>query len=470
MNARITLSPTRTRESGGEQGGLHWGPFTTRIPCYHTRVEWPELLQGLLVGSVTGIACIPILTGYLGLSFGAAVAFLILQSVLIASATIVFGEPLAPGWMTPAFPLVLALLESTTGGATDRLHVMTALGIVFATLVGVLGMSGLGQWFIERLPCALKAGILMGAGLVAYKRVFIDDHQLFFGGTFWSTTIAITISLVVAFSAPFKKWASRKKTLAPVIRLGLLPGFIGAGLTGPLVGEFSYGLDTSSGFIFPSFGTMFQSVSPFIIGWPSFGHYVAVLPLALIAYTLLFSDMVTGNEILRSAQSLRPDESIPISVSRTHLSVAARNLVSALICPLFSTQGCLWTAAHIIVIERWKRGRQEMDSLFGGLSSYYVLGVPLLYFVIPLVLVLKPLAIPALAMTLVLTGYACTSLALSIPRSPSERGAAVLTAVLLAIFPVWAALLLGVVVVGVLGDWTRDMSEKRLPGDDREAE
>jgi len=215
---------------------------------------------------------------------------------------------------------------------------------------------------------------------------------------------------------------------------------------------------------------MLVSVSPFSIGWPSFAQCLSVLPLALIAYSLLFSDMVTGNEILMSAQVFRPDERIPVNTLRTHLSVAVRNLTSAIVCPLFSTQGCLWTAAHVIVIERWKRGREEMDSLFGGLSSYYVLGVPLLYFMMPLVLALEPLAVPTLGMTLVLTGYACTSLALSATGSASRTGAAVLTGVLIAVFPAWIGLLMGIVVVGVLGKWANDDEWDAVPVQEKQTD
>ena len=38
--------------SGVEQPGIKWGPFTARIPFVHTGVTWPELLhyssQGLI--------------------------------------------------------------------------------------------------------------------------------------------------------------------------------------------------------------------------------------------------------------------------------------------------------------------------------------------------------------------------------------------------------------------------------------
>jgi len=33
------------RNHGDEQPGFGWGPFICRIPLYHTRLEWPEMLK-----------------------------------------------------------------------------------------------------------------------------------------------------------------------------------------------------------------------------------------------------------------------------------------------------------------------------------------------------------------------------------------------------------------------------------------
>ena len=59
---------------------------------------------------------------YNGTGFDVAVALVILQSLVVCSAFLVFGDPFCPGWLTPALPLVLreALLFES-GGSTPVL-------------------------------------------------------------------------------------------------------------------------------------------------------------------------------------------------------------------------------------------------------------------------------------------------------------------------------------------------------------
>lgn len=99
-----------TREAGAVHPGINWGPFTLRIPFYHTRPEWPELAQGIFVAGATGLGLVPLLTGYFGLSFDQALACIFIQAMLLTTAPIIFGEPYAPGWITPALPLVLTFV------------------------------------------------------------------------------------------------------------------------------------------------------------------------------------------------------------------------------------------------------------------------------------------------------------------------------------------------------------------------
>ncbi|WVM88767.1 hypothetical protein UMZ34_22760 [Halopseudomonas pachastrellae] len=79
-----------------EQPGWRWGPFTFRLPFYHSKLCWPELVQGLLIAAATGLSLVPLMTSFFGLSFEEAVAVSMIHSALIASAIIVFGEPYAP--------------------------------------------------------------------------------------------------------------------------------------------------------------------------------------------------------------------------------------------------------------------------------------------------------------------------------------------------------------------------------------
>ena len=148
--------------------GWHWGPFTFRLPFYHTRLLWPEFLQGLLVSTATGLALVPILVGYFGLGFEEAVTATMLYSALLVASLYAFGEPYAPGWNTAALPLVMAFVFASYPDPAQRFQAMTALSINFAVLVFVLGITGLGKKLVTWLPATLKAGIILGAAIASF--------------------------------------------------------------------------------------------------------------------------------------------------------------------------------------------------------------------------------------------------------------------------------------------------------------
>jgi len=427
------------REHGAEHPGWRWGIFTLRVPFYHMRVEWPELSQGIFVAGATGLALVPVLTNYFGLTFEEAVGCIFMQAVPLSSAPILFGEPYSPGWITPALPLALTfVLAVGPDGAPiypapeDKFHIMTAVSLDFALLVFLLGVTGLGRVFVRWIPPALKGGIVLGAAIAALKRVFIDDPDLLFYPEPITTLTAVGICLLLTFSLPIQALKARFRPVAIIASLGLLPGFLAAAAVGPLVGEISY--DVEWGILIAPFGDLYEKVSPFSIGWPPWRMYIEGLPLALMGYVILFGDIVTGEAVLNEARPNRPDEKIRYDESRTHLSLAIRNAIMALFAPFFPTQGCLWTGVHVIVVKRWAEGRAAMDSIFSGIASYYVFGIPLLYFVQPLLTGLRPLMGIALSLTLVLTGFACAYVAMGIARHQIERGVVVLTAVTLTLF------------------------------------
>ena len=473
--------------------GFRWGPFTLRVPFLHTRAEWPELLQGVFVAGATGLGLVPLLTlpeyGFL-LSFEEAVACIFIQSLLISSAPIIFGEPYAPGWVTPALPLALAYVLSAKEGVplygtpVEKFQAMTAVTINLAVILLFLGMTGLGGRFIRWIPDALKAGIIMGAAIAALKRVFLDDADRFLYEQPVSTIVAVGVCLVLTFSAPIQKHKRQFRWLAVVAGLGLLPGFLAAAAVGPFVPKYILvspppaasaegGGESASahaappeaesaeasaagrpmeieynikgGFLLPPFGKLFEKVSPFHIGWPTWKMFFDTFPLALMGYVILFGDLITGNEVLGAATAARPDEKIRTDASRTHFSLCIRNVLMALFAPFFPTQGCLWTGVHVIIVQRWTEGRQAMHSLYSGISSYYVFGVPVLYMVLPLLYGLRPLMGIALSLTLVLTGFACAYVAMGIPKTQIERGVVILMAVALAIFPnPWIGMTVGI--------------------------
>jgi hypothetical protein len=103
---------------------------------------------------------------------------------------------------------------------------------------------------------------------------------------------------------------------------------------------------------------------------------------------------------------------------------------------------------HVLIVQRWAQGPRVMDSLYSGISSYYVFGIPGLYFLLPLVTLLKPLMLVALALTLILTGFACAYVAIGIVHTRVERGTVVLIALAIAFFPPWQAM--GVAILATL--------------------
>ncbi|MCA9214495.1 MAG: hypothetical protein KDB27_15595 [Planctomycetales bacterium] len=430
------------RKDGDIQPGIPWGPFTLRIPLVHTGFELSEFLQGLVVAAATGLALVPVLTSAFGLTFEEAVLMSFFSATLISSGPIIFGEPFAPGWITPALPLVLGFVLAPGAFLTplEKFHAMIAMSLDLGIILLVLGATGLGKKLVDWLPMALKSAIIMGAAISAFKRVFLDDAEKNLNAMPWSMTLAMGLCLVLTFSLPIQTYKTKWRWLANIASLGLLPGFAIAGIVGVAIGELSY-VDSSGasiiewGILNPPVASLFEKVSPFYIGFPITQMLdTDVIVLAFVGYIILFGDIVTGIEVLRGAIPRRTDERIEFDSTRTHLSTGIRNILMACVAPFYPTQGSLWTGVHVIIVNRWVEGRKSMDSLYSGISSYYLFGVPFLFFALPLVTGLKPLMPIALALTLVMTGFACAYVSMAIPSNATERGVVLLGGTAIALF------------------------------------
>ena len=436
--------------------GLSWGPFTTRIPFRHTTLVGSQFVQGCLVAAAAVLALVPLLQSGFGLSFYEAVTISFLHSILLASAPMLYGDPFSPGWLTPALPLVLVYVM---GGYTDpalRFQAMTAISLEFAVLLLLMGGTGLGRWFHDWLPSSLKACMIMGASISAFKRIFLDDLSSLQALPITAIT-ALSICMLFTFSVPFKRYIKKYKVLAVIASLGLLPGVLAAMFIGPLVGEVSY--DIQWGLFIPQFSSLWQKVSPFAIGWPSLDMYINAAPIVVVSYIIFFGDIITGEEIIRGAQGQRPDDVIDTNVTRIHFSCAIRNFLMGLFAPFFPTQGVLWTGVQVIIVERWSQGKEAMPSLFCGISSYNMLGVPLLLLFLPLVTLLEPILPVALMLTLLLTAFACAYIALSLVKDDIEKGVAIFGGMSLALFDAWLGLLISVVAVLLLVGFQRGDTE-----------
>lgn len=97
------------REYGGVQPGIPLGPLTLRLPFIHYKFEVPDFVQGLLMCTVC-LSIIPVLTGKLGMSFEEALAIVVINGTLYL-AHVTFGDPVVPGWVTPAIPPLITYVE-----------------------------------------------------------------------------------------------------------------------------------------------------------------------------------------------------------------------------------------------------------------------------------------------------------------------------------------------------------------------
>jgi hypothetical protein len=445
------------RSEGEVQPGVKWGPFTMRIPLIHLRFSLPDMLQGFAVAGATGLALVPYFIALLGLSFEEAVVMAMFHSMLISFSWMFFGDPYAPGWLTPAIPFVVAFITAPAylGNHVAQFQVMTALSLNFAFILIFLGVTGLGAKLIKVVPNVLKGGIILGAAIAAFLRVTKDgDAANVFQSAPIAGTLGVFVCLVFAFSKPLQALAANNKGLAKVLGFGLLPGFIVAGVVGLLTGELEYNIRWELLDVVGASGSLWGKASPFAIGWPSVGTFMSSFPLALITYILFFGDVITGNEMIEQAQKSRIDEKLELNSSRAHMATGIRNVIMGIFAPFFATQGVLWTGIQVVLLKGWSEGRAKVDSIFDSIGSFYAFGLPILFICLPLVTLLEPLLPLALAVTLILTAFACATLALSLVEDATERGAMVITAMAFSVFEPWLGLLVGIITVAALCGFT----------------
>ena len=155
-----------------------------RQPFIHIKFLTAEFLQGMVISGATAFAGAPVVMA-LGLSFEEAVACCFIASTLITAGPIIFGEPFAPGWVTPALPLVIAFFMSKGffDGTyrVETFQYMAAMCIEFTAIILLLGMTGLGRVITEKIPNALKSGIILGAALAAFHQIFFSDYERYIG-------------------------------------------------------------------------------------------------------------------------------------------------------------------------------------------------------------------------------------------------------------------------------------------------
>jgi len=426
------MSLWKHRKPGAEAPFWGLGPFKIRLPFLHYRFEWPDYFQGLLMCAVD-LAAISLMAELLGMPFEAALAIVLINGLFYLLHHLL-GDPVVPGWITPAIPLLM-MYVSTFPEGESRVHALIAFQMMLGAFAMVLGASGIARRVVHYIPSAIKAGIIMGAGLAAVAVVFEE------GGRFESFPMTISIAVGIAFylifSRHFAAIQNKHWLLSLIGKLGIFPIIALAIVVAPLFGEAPWP-DIEWGLTSPDFVTMFTEYTLFGVGLPPLMMFVTAIPTVLAAYIVLFGDVLQSKAILDEADEARPDEKIDYSPDRAHMIFGARNFGMSIIGPDVAMCGPLWAAMHVVIVERFKKGRKAMDSIFGGAGSFRW-GTNTGLLLLPVVSLVQPILGIALALTLLIQGYVSVRIGIQEAKSERDLGiAGVIAAILVVKGATWA--------------------------------
>jgi hypothetical protein len=386
------------REYGKEQPYIPAGPFKIRIPFIHLKFEKVDYFQGLLLCAVC-LGAIPMLQEYLGMPFEVAMTVVVLNGILYF-AHILLGDPVIPGWITPAIPLLILHISQYPVGP-ERMHALIAFQFSLGILAIFLGITGLGKKVTSIVPAAMKSGVILGAGIAAINSILKKDGH--FEKYPISIVICVGIGFYFLFSSHFKSIKNNNKFTKLLSNLGSLPIIILAIIIGPLVGEAAIP-NIEWGITSLAFKELFNNWTIFGLGLPPLKMFISGLPMVISCYIVLFGDMIQTQCLLEDASKKRPDEVIDYNPNRSHLVFGLRNLVMSIFGPDLTMSGPLAAAMQVVLCERYKNGRETMDSIHGGAISYRY-GTLCGYLLLPIVTLVKPILGIALAATMLIQGY-----------------------------------------------------------------
>ncbi|WP_219636135.1 hypothetical protein [Streptomyces sp. AJS327] len=406
----------------------HWkvGPFDVRLPFVHYRFEWQDYSQGLLMCAVD-LSAIPLMTELLGMPFEVALAVVVLNGLLYLLHHLL-GDPVVPGWITPAIPLLMAYCSQFPEGE-ERVHALIAFQLMLAALSIFLGVTGLASKVVRIVPNALRAGVIIGAGFAAVQGVFEA------GGRFDTFPVTITVAVALAFylmySRHFAGLQRRSRVWRTIGGLGILPCVLLAVFVAPLFGEAPWPT-IEWGFSSPDFVTLWTDYTVFGLGLPPLSMFLTAVPTVLAAYIVVFGDVLQARSVLGEAAKARPDEAVRYNPNRAHMIFGGRNMLMGVFGPDTAMCGPLWAAMHVTISERYKKGRDTMRSIFGGAGSFRW-GTNTALWLMPIVSLLEPILGVALALTLIIQGYVSVRVGVLESRSRTDLGIAGVTGAVLAV-------------------------------------
>ena len=436
----------KRREEGHEQFHLGRGLFKIRIPFVHYRLAWPEIIQGFLLVAVA-LAAVPFLMESLGVSHEIAVLMVIIYSLLYMLHP-TLGDCMFPGWITAMIPLAMAWLLASFEPGTDRIHAVIAFQMLVAVLFLFLGITGVAKKLVSYIPASLRGGILMGAGIAATYSIVRPDADSRMYGIEMSGLVALIICLITMYSIWFAKAKGKSPVLKYMAKYGMLPALIVAYLIGVIAGELSMP-QIEWGISALPVRELINGYTIFGIGFPEMRHFISAIPMVLVTYLIAFGEFIVAEAIVEDAGEIRTDEKIDYNLNRAHLIVGIRNFILSFIAPYLPLAGPNWMGGSITTYERYKKGREGMDSIHDGMSSF-IFAMAIAGLFLPLVTLLQPAFPIAMLVTMGLSGFVCGYTAINMCKTREEQGLVLITGMVIAFQGATVGLITGVVLYLVL--------------------
>lgn len=446
------MSKKAYREDGAEQPSIKAGMFRIRVPFVHAPWEIPEMIQAMVV-FVTGVSAVAYLQDIFGLDFSVALSIVVIHELLYVFQNIV-GDPIVGGWITPAIPLVTTWLLSFSD-ATERIQALVMLQLILGILYLILGVTGLASKLVNKVPVSVKGGILLGAGFSAvigkYGFASVANGGVGFYGSPISFSVGVLTSLFLLFSVGFQRQKTMpgRKILSFLGKCGFVPALLLAYVVGMIAGEISTPVNVlSDGIIFnpiPGLKYVFQNFCLVGLGFPSWHVISSAATMAVVAYIISFGDIVTGAEFLDDTRKYREDEKLTVNPNLTNVCCGVRNILQSLFFPTVVLSGPLWSAMMVTICERYKTGKENMYSFFGGCITFNV-AKWVCCLILPMVALIRPILPLSMSLTLMIQAFGCFYVALGLCKNNVQRGVAGLIGGVLAITNPQTGLIVGIVV------------------------
>lgn len=452
--------PLKKRELGGVQPHIKVGPFNVRIPLIHHEWSWTEMAAAMFLGvACLGAGTATTMTTYgldeaaniaaLGLTengaFLMSLTFGILNAICYYLPSLL-GDPVVPGWITPALPLTLNYLNgwelpNYATGNVDRIYAMIALQMLVALFFLIMGATGLGRMLVNAVPNSIKAGIVLGAGVTAAVNVFsarMPKAPI-------TVVIAVLMSYFFLFNPTLARAATKNKWLNWLRNQGVVPAQVFAIVLAPfLIGEIAVP-QIQWGITPFSIGFVLEHFTIFGLGFPAANFFLSAIPMAFTVYIIAFSDFVLAKELVTEASAMRPDETVIFDAGRSNLVSFLRNGIMSLFAPWVPFCGPLWASGLLTITERYKRGYKTMHSYWDGVCTFRAATV-ISVLILPLVTLIRPAFAIFFGITMGVQAFACGNVGMRMCTTANERGIACVMAGALTFYTPGWALLVGILV------------------------